>query len=578
MSDKSAQRESRHMKRWLAELDESVVVVEDFVPAQRSLAWRMGQAYWHLKGVQAFTTNAVPNIVTNDGYLATRTAETFFANCMAAHEQGRLEDEVKAVEMAVGIGMHARIFLSRLAELCEENEFPLLDRLVFYATDISRSTLESLRDSDTLRVPGVKIRLGFVDATEPTTFADLETGEEEPLSGVRLLRSNYLLCVLPFHLLMRRDDAWSEMYVRTRVADTKSLRQVYGDRIDEILDTAKRGDDEAIEALAPEEHLFSTERIYVPIARDDLPFASAVEAYFDEALARNAGESGICRTLVSLGALRSVDKGLEILVDDGFMIHSDYGWSNLRMSSEIGHFQYFGGSTAIGLNFPLVEHFVECSRDEPGRAVAAPNDSQSPIQTRLFARRELPETEETFTALFEGDSYKKYWEGLNELGNYDEKTDPEVVMERFELAHAANPFNWRILGQWSGSATFFAKDPRRGLDLAMKGLQICPSASGSLWNEYGDALYALERYEEAHRAFLRSREIDPEEPRTRLSLGWSHSALWQVDEAVDSLCEGIKLDVYNAYGDRFMEKLKSVMEQRELVENNKQHYRSSRTY
>ena len=57
MSDKSAQRESRHMKRWLAELDESVVVVEDFVPAQRSLAWRMGQAYWHLKGVQAFTTN-----------------------------------------------------------------------------------------------------------------------------------------------------------------------------------------------------------------------------------------------------------------------------------------------------------------------------------------------------------------------------------------------------------------------------------------------------------------------------------------------------------------------------------------
>jgi len=281
---------------------------------------------------------------------------------------------------------------------------------------------------------------------------------------------------------------------------------------------------------------------------------------------------------VSLGALHSVDRGLDILLDDGFMIHSDYGWSNLRMSSDISHFQYFGGSTAIGLNFPLVEHFVECSREVPGRAVAAPDDAQSPIQTRLIARKELPKTEEVFTSLFEGNAYKKYWESLEELGNYDEKSEPEAVMERFEAAHLAHPYNWRILGQWSGAATFFAKNPRRGLEIAMKGLQICPSASQSLWNEYGDALYSLERYEEAHRAFSRACEINPEEARTYLSLGWSHSALWQVEEAIDALCTGIKLDAYNHYSERFLEKLKSVMEQREAVESSKQHYRMTRAY
>ncbi len=578
MSDTSAPREPRHLNRWLAELDESLVVVEDFVPAQQSLAWRMGQAYWHLKGLQAFTTNAVPNIVTNDGYLAVRTAETLFASCIEALEEGRLEDEIKAVEMAVGIGMHARIFMYRFAELCEENEVSLLDRFTFYATDISRTTLESLRDSDTLKVPGVKVRLGFVDATDPTTFTDLETGEEELLSGVRLLRSNYLLCVLPFHLLMLKDDVWSEMYVRTRVADTTNLRTVYGDRLDEILSLAKQGDDVAIEKLSRDEHLFSTERIYVPFVEEALPFASAVRAYFEDALARNLGASGIRRTLVSLGALWSVDRGMEILLDDGFMIHSDYGWSNLRMSSDISHFQYFGGSTAIGLNFPLVEHFVECSREVPGRAVAAPNDAKSPIQTRFISRKELPRTEEVFTTLFEGEAYRKYWESLNELGNYEDETDPEVVMERFELAHAASPYNWRILGQWAGTTTFFAKNPKRGLEIAMKGLRVCPSASGSLWNEYGDALYALERYDEAHRAFLRAHEINPEEPRSLLSLGWSHSARWEVDEAIDALCKGIKLDVANHYAERFLDKLKSVMEQREVVESNRQHYRMTRSW
>ena len=151
-------------------------------------------------------------------------------------------------------------------------------------------------------------------------------------------------------------------------------------------------------------------------------------------------------------------------------------------------------------------------------------------------------------------------------------------MDRFEVAHEQHPYNWRILGQWASTATFFAKKPKRGLEIAMKALQICPSASGSLWDEFGDALYALERYEEAHRAFSRAHEINPEEPRTYLSLGWSHAALWEVEEAIECLCKGIKLDTYNAYSERFLTKLKSVMEQRELVENNKQHYRSMRAY
>ena len=151
-------------------------------------------------------------------------------------------------------------------------------------------------------------------------------------------------------------------------------------------------------------------------------------------------------------------------------------------------------------------------------------------------------------------------------------------MERFERAYEQHPYNWRILGQWAGMATFYAKDPKRGLEIAMKGLQICPSASGSLWNEYGDALYALERYDEAHRAFTRARDINPEEPRTYLSLGWSHSARWEVNEAIECLCKGIQLDAFNSYAQQFFDKLKSVMEQRELVENNKHNYRAQRTY
>ncbi|MDP7112594.1 MAG: tetratricopeptide repeat protein [Myxococcota bacterium] len=112
----------------------------------------------------------------------------------------------------------------------------------------------------------------------------------------------------------------------------------------------------------------------------------------------------------------------------------------------------------------------------------------------------------------------------------------------------------------------------------MKGLEICPAASAGLWCEYGDALYALERYDQAHEAFERACRINPEDPRVHLSLGWSHSALWRVEEAIRSLARGIELDESNLYGEHLVEKLKSVIEQRDAITEMKQHYRTQRIY
>ncbi|MDP7112593.1 MAG: hypothetical protein QGH45_11555, partial [Myxococcota bacterium] len=147
--------------------------------------------------------------------------------------------------------------------------------------------------------------------------------------------------------------------------------------------------------------LFSTERIYVPIADEELAMAPVAVSFFDAARAA-VDEEGVERTLFSHGALRSLDRSLDLLLDDGFMIHSDYGWRTLQASSDIGNFQYFSGSTAIGLNFPLVEHFVEGCRDVPGRVVAPPGDEKSPILSRLVSRRALPAAEEAFAAKFDG--------------------------------------------------------------------------------------------------------------------------------------------------------------------------------
>ncbi len=574
MSDDPTPKSSRHLDRWREASDDGVTVVEEFVPAWRSLAWRLGQAYWHHAGLQAFTTNAVPNVVTNDGYLATKTAETLLASCKAADAEGQLEEEIRVMELAVGLGQHARMFLRRFVALCADEELDYADRLVFHATDLSRATLDALRTSPTLRVPGVKVRLGQVDATDPATFTDLETGEVERLSGVRMIRSNYLLCVLPFMLLLRREDTWCEQYVRTRVQDTVNARKVLGDRLDEIVASARAGDEAAMRRIAPHEYLFSTERIYVPIDEGELTMGGAAGAFFDAA--RAVGGEAIERTLFSHGALKSLDRSLDLLRDDGFMIHSDYGWRTLRTSAEIGNFQYFSGSTAIGLNFPLVEHFVEAFRDDPGRVVAPAHEDKAPILTRMVARGPLPATEEAFTAAFDGAAHAGFWETINGLSSFDEKMEPEAILARFEEAHERFPFAWLVLGQAASAATFAARNPQRGLELAMKGLEVCPAASAGLWCEYGDALYALERYEQAHEAFERAARINPEDPRVHLSLGWSHAALWRVEEAIRSLARGIELDEFNLYGEHLLEKLKSVMEQRDALTEMKQHYRTSR--
>ena len=401
MTDEPTPKTSRHLDRWRESADDGITVVEDFVPAWRSLAWRLGQAYWHQRGLQAFTTNAVPNVVTNDGYLATATAETLLASCKAADAGGTLETEIRVMELAVGLGQHARIFLRRFVELCAAEKLDYADRLVFFATDLSRATLDALRTSPTLRVPGVRVRLGQLDATEPSRFTNLESGEVETLADLRLIRTNYMLCVLPFMLLMRRGGVWCEQYVRTRIQDMVNARKVLGERLDEIITAAGKGDEDALQRIAPHEYLFSTERIYVPIADEELAMAPVAVSFFDAARAA-VDEEGVERTLFSHGALRSLDRSLDLLLDDGFMIHSDYGWRTLQASSDIGNFQYFSGSTAIGLNFPLVEHFVEGCRDVPGRVVAPPGDEKSPILSRLVSRRALPAAEEAFAAKFDG--------------------------------------------------------------------------------------------------------------------------------------------------------------------------------
>ncbi len=576
MSDDPNPKSSRHAQRWAEATEDGTTVVEEFVPAWRSLAWRLGQAYWHQQGLQAFTTNAVPNVVTNDGYLATRTAETLMASCVAADAEGTLEDEIRVMELAVGLGQHARMFLRRFVALCEAEELDYADRLVFFATDLSKATLNALKTSPTLRVSGVRVRLGQVDATDPGRFRDLETGEVEAVDGLRLIRSNYLLCVLPFMLLLRREGIWCEQYVRTQVQDTVNARRVLGDRLDPIITAARAGDDESLRRIASHEYLFSTERVYVPIENEELLMGEAAAAFFDAA--RTLNEEGVERTLFSHGALKSLDRSLDLLLDDGFMIHADYGWRTLRTSADIGNFQYFSGSTAIGLNFPLVEHFVEEFRTSPGRVVAPRAEDKAPILTRMVARRALPATEEVFVEAFDGAAHEAFWEHINGLSQVKEGTAGEEILARIELAHERYPFNWLLLGQAASAATFAAKNPERGLELAMKGLEICPAASAGLWCEYGDALYALERYEQAHEAFERAQKINPEDPRVYLSLAWSHAALWRVEDAIRSLARGIELDELNLYGEAMVEKLKSVMEQRDALTEMKQQYRTQRYY
>ena len=102
------------------------------------MEWELSQLYFAERGSKAFVNNHehVPFEINNNGHLSQCAAETLFASLVEAEDSGTLEPYVNVVELGIGCGLFARLFLDALRDLCRKHGRDYYDRICYIATDV----------------------------------------------------------------------------------------------------------------------------------------------------------------------------------------------------------------------------------------------------------------------------------------------------------------------------------------------------------------------------------------------------------------------------------------------------------
>jgi len=526
-------------------------VVQDFVPLGESLEWELGQQYLRERGNKAFTSDAspVPFVINNDGSLSRQAAEVFFANCVSAEKAGTLERDVFVLELGIGVGLFARFFLDAFRDLCLERKKDYYERLCYIAADKSeRMLLDVLRHGVLDDHPG-KFRVRPVDAMAPE--ADLASDvlfRKHPDAPIRAVFLNYLLDCLPAASIEVDGDEVRQLCVRTCVARTVRLADSTDLTPQQLRQRSASKDAKSRQELLEVYGLFASEYDYRPVDPKTLPYGE-----FACETARRTSK----RLLHNYGAIRSLEKLLNLLTKDGFILINDYGQTQTARDDEFEH-QRFSFATAVGLNFPLLrayfegpaqKHWVEPSGDARG------------IHSRLMGHRIDSETIAAFYGQFDDARHAWRQEPL-------EKARLCVRSGRFELASnfyrealKRQPYNWVLVNELSMFLTYQMHDPKSGIDMAKLALRINPSCSADLWSTLGDALYEFGRVAEAKSAYFKALDINASDVRARFNLAWVYAREKDFAAALVSIAEAIAADKSGQFRDRLLQKQQEVIAQ-----------------
>jgi hypothetical protein len=214
-------------------------LVQEFVPLAQSLEWFLGQEYLKERGNKAFLSDSspVPYVVNNDGSLSRRAAQVLFES-LEARGESQEKEALYVLELGIGVGLFARLFLDQFRDLCRKNGRDYYDRLCYIAADRSpRMLLDVARHGLLARHAG-HYRLRVVDAMKPGEALPYDVAfrgerretrdETRPL--IRAVFLNYLLDCLPAAVLEVDSDpetgkpsAVRQLHVRTCVARNVKL-------------------------------------------------------------------------------------------------------------------------------------------------------------------------------------------------------------------------------------------------------------------------------------------------------------------------------------------------------------------
>ena len=518
--------------------------IEGFRPLGQCLEWRLADAYWDGAGVIPFVRNDVPYLVNNTGRLSENAAALVFA---ALNEvRPAMPERIVILELGAGTGLHARYFLDAFAATCRKDSSDLYDRLTYVVSDRFERTVMGWQRDGLFAGHEDHVALRICDASSPNELS-LPGGDSSPPLGPPVVAfCNYLLDVLPSSIARRSAAGLEQLCIRTHVAGgATALRAAGLASLGEARALATSGRFEDLTRLLPLLSHLELETAYRPWTP-----ATAEEA----ALAAAVPEGD--RVIINGGALACLDKLVAGMSPCGCILVNDYGPVRAEdVATHVG-VQRFGGSVALGLNFPLLEGALAGR----GLMTAAPEgDEQRRVHTRLFAREIGPQTLDILRKRFALEADRQLDAPQEEARAHLAAGRRNEALDAYRRMIERNPGDWQMLGEAAEYIGLQLGDHAAGLDIVRAALERNPWHSAWLWNILGDCLFYRDRLADAHEAFTQAQRIDPDDPRTNLNLAYTLSAKGDQPGALATIAHGLAHDGKGHYRPRLLEKQAQVL-------------------
>jgi tetratricopeptide (TPR) repeat protein len=381
---------------------------------------------------------------------------------------------------------------------------------------------------------GRQVIPGVCDARQPAAFQPAD-GSPMPTEPLRAVFCNYSLDILPASVIRQGRDGIEELSIRTSLVNDESLLAQYT-RLGptQLGDLAASDDPSKLAALLPLVSLLQLEAAF-------LPSNGARPSHAEEALALVPGDPS--RAIVNHGAIDCIEACMPLLSAEGFVLVNDYGPVRPDQIAENAVIQRFGRTTALGINFPLLDHLFTRS----GYTVLTPaDDEQWPIHARLLSRHDLPRTAAAFRTHFSLDAYAAREKPAEEARTHRAAGRNDQALDAYRSALARRVHDWHLLGEVAEFVGLHLRDFASGVELARVAVSLNPWYSTWLWNVLGDCLFCIERTDDAHEAYVQAQRIDPRDPRTNLNLSYTLFQSGSYAEALNAVATGLANDVRGA--------------------------------
>jgi tetratricopeptide (TPR) repeat protein len=448
------------------------------------------------------------------------------------------------VELGAGSGLFARYLLDAFAAECRRQGRDYYDRLTFAVTDRFAAAVTGWQRDGVFAGHEGHVCLCTCDATRPTMLVPL--AGPAPDGAPVAVFCNYILDVLASAIARRGPAGLEELCVRTHLPNAEAaLRGAGLASLDEARRLAASGDFADLCRLLPLLPQLELETAFRPWT-DATPAEAALLADLAEG----------ARAIVNRGALACLDELCAWLAPCGLLLVNDYG--PVRSEDVGAHLgvQRFGGSVALGLNFPMLERTLAGK----GLAAAAPaGDDQRRVHTRLWARQIGPQPRAVLDQRFGLETDRRLDAPQEEARGHLAAGRRKDALEAYRRMLEANPNDWQMVGEAAEYIGLQLGDHAAGLAIARAALARNPWTSAWLWNVLGDCLFYRERLDEAHAAFLQALRIDPDDPRSNLNLAYTLSARGDQTGALAAIARGLASDGRGLFRPRLLEKQAQIL-------------------